>query len=84
MRYSGLSARTKRDERQDTADAFAGYVSTAEIACEVNGAQGRQQQEPTEETLKRSAIAPERSVGILALQGGEDVKFHSLLVPLGV
>ena len=59
---------------------FRRAPSTAQIACEVNGAQGRQQQEPTEETLKRSAIAPERSVGILALQGGEDVNTVKIAV----
>jgi putative transposase len=39
-----------RDEGRDTADASAGCASTARIACEVSGARGRQQQEPTEET----------------------------------
>jgi putative transposase len=40
-----------RDEGQDTAGAPAGCESTAQIACEVSGARGRQQQEPAEETV---------------------------------
>jgi putative transposase len=40
-----------RDEGQDTADATVGCTRTAQIACEVSGAQGRQQQEPAEETI---------------------------------
>jgi putative transposase len=39
-----------RDEGQDMADASAGRETAARIACEVSGARGRQQQEPTEET----------------------------------
>lgn len=37
-----------RDEGQDTAAAPAGCASTARIACEVNGARDRQQQEAAE------------------------------------
>jgi putative transposase len=41
-----------RDEGQDTADASAGRESAAQIACEVNGAVSRQQQEPAEVTMR--------------------------------
>jgi len=51
-----LSRWLKRDERQDTAHACAGHeqdttADAAEIAWQVNGARGRQQQEPAEETV---------------------------------
>ena len=46
-----LSRWLERDEGQDTAGAPARCASTARIACEVSGARGRQQQEPTEETV---------------------------------
>jgi putative transposase len=39
-----------RDEGQDTVGAPAGRETAARIACEVSGARGRQQQEPTEAT----------------------------------
>jgi putative transposase len=46
-----LSRWLRRDEGQDTAHACAGRETAARIACEVNGARGRQQQEPAEETV---------------------------------
>jgi hypothetical protein len=61
----------RSNEPQDTAHACAGYVaSTAEIAWQVSPAQGGQQQEPAEETPNNHG----RSVGIPAIDGGEDVK----------
>lgn len=44
-----------RDEGQDTADASAGRETAAQIACEVNGAVSRQQQEPAEVTMHEMA-----------------------------
>ena len=38
MNILSLGMQILRDEGQDTADASAGYASTARIACEVNGA----------------------------------------------
>jgi putative transposase len=46
-----------RDEGQDTADASAGRENAARIACEVNGAVSRQQQEPAEVTMREMVHA---------------------------
>ena len=42
-------------EGQDTIAAAVGQATAAQIACEVNGARARQQQEPTEATHATAA-----------------------------
>jgi len=67
-----LSRWLRRDERQDTVDASTGRESAVEIAWQVNGARGRQQQEPAE-GVTHELSAWVDPVRILGLQPGEDV-----------
>ena len=45
-----------RGDGPDTTDASVGQITAAQIACEVNGARARQQQEPTEATTQGFAL----------------------------
>jgi putative transposase len=45
-----------RGDGPDTTDASVGQITAAQIACEVNGARARQQQEPTEATTQGVAL----------------------------